>query len=114
MTVRVNLSGLRTISEALNEAISRGSGRAAHMIADLAAQLAPEKTGALKRSIHVEPGASPSEWSVVTDVPYAAFVEYGTADSEAQPFLTPAAEQIDVELEIRREIQRALSETRRR
>ncbi len=50
---------------------------------------APVDTGALRDSIHAEPG------KVVVEVPYAAFVEYGTSDTPAQPFLRPAADTVD-------------------
>lgn len=112
MTVSVKLAGLRTLSAQTNEAINRGVARAAHLTADLAKQLAPVDTGKLRDSIHVEQGAGPADWEVVAGVEYAQWVEYGTAVSPAQPFLTPAMEAIDVELEIKRELQRIISSIR--
>lgn len=60
-----------------------------------AEHLAPVDTGALASSIHTveetvngQPGVG-----IVADVPYAAFVELGTSDTPAQPFLRPALQQ---------------------
>lgn len=65
-------------------------------VASEAERIAPKDTGALASSIHVDlefsdghPGAV-----IVADVPYAAFVELGTYDTPAQPFLRPAIEEV--------------------
>lgn len=65
-------------------------------VRERAERLAPTDTGALAASIHVEvesvdghPGAA-----VIADVPYAGYVETGTSDTPAQPYLRPAIEQI--------------------
>lgn len=58
-------------------------------VATDARTLAPVDTGALRDSIHAEPG------KVVVEVPYAAFVEYGTSDTPAQPYLRPAADTVN-------------------
>lgn len=54
-----------------------------------AEQRAPVDTGALQDSISYADGA------VTADVPYAPFVEYGTSDTPAQPFMRPAADTVD-------------------
>jgi HK97 gp10 family phage protein len=103
----VNTRGMDAIRAGLPGAIERGVVRAADHVADLARQLAPVDTGALRDSIRVEPGDTPTSRKVVAGggaVAYAAHVEYGTADSPAQPFMTPAVEQIDVEIEIADEV----------
>src|SRR5262245_42678593 len=112
MSVALNLSGLRTMSEGTNEAINRGVARAAHLMAELAAQLAPVDTGALRDSIHAEPGDGVNQWRVVAGVSYAVWVEYGNQYSPAQPFLTPAMRAIDVDLEIKRELQALIARSR--
>jgi hypothetical protein len=48
----------------------------------------PVKTGALRASGFVDGGNS--EYTVGFDESYAAEVEFGTDDSKAQPYLTPA------------------------
>jgi HK97 gp10 family phage protein len=50
---------------------------------------APVDTGALKASGHIEDNGKTV--SVVFDVSYARYVEFGTSKMRAQPFLTPAA-----------------------
>lgn len=66
----------------------------AEAVAEEARHLAPVDTGLLAASIKVEqetldgnPGAV-----IVAGVPYAAYVEVGTSDTPAQPFLRPAIE----------------------
>jgi len=105
----VNTRGMDAIRRGLPGAIDRGVERAADHIVDLARQLAPVKTGALRDSIHIEAGDTPLSRKVVAGggaVDYAAHVEYGTASNPAQPFLTPAFEAIDVQAEIADEVRR--------
>lgn len=105
----VNTRGMDAIRRGLPDAIGRGTERGAQLIADLARQLVPVDTGALRDSIRVEPGDSPTSRKVIAGgggVDYAAHVEYGTAHSPARPFMTPAVEQIDVEIEIADEVRR--------
>jgi len=79
----------------------------AEEIRDEAKQLCPVDTGSLKRSIRVQKHARPrtsvhkvgvSAGGYVTNpktdtkVNYAAYVEYGTSKSPAQPFMRPAIE----------------------
>jgi HK97 gp10 family phage protein len=58
-------------------------------VADAARRMVPVDTGALRDSITAERGR------VFTDVEYAGPVEYGTSDTEAQPFMRPAADTVD-------------------
>lgn len=94
-------------------ASARGVQRAAEQVADLARQLSPVDTGALRGSIRVEPSAPDVRMYVKAGgrggVDYAAFVEYGTARAAAQPFLTPAARAIDVRIPVADEIRKALT-----
>lgn len=101
MTVTYNNKGLLAIRAGLKDAIDQGLGAAAGHIGDLA-QLAPVDTGALKDSKVVE-RVAPGQWRVsfgrgLPDA-RAIFQEYGTRSSPAQPYLTPAATQIDVDVE---------------
>ncbi len=88
--------------------VDRGVHRAGTMVCNMAVQFAPEKTGALKRSGHVEPPTPDGSGMVriVFDVPYAVYVERGTNDPTypAQPFLGPAQKEIDVKREIAHEV----------
>lgn len=96
-------SNLLAIRDGLQAAINQGLGQAATHVGDLAQQLAPIDTGELRDSKIVEPVA-PGRWRVsfgrgLPDI-RAVAQEYGTRSSPAQPYLTPAAEQIDVDLEV--------------
>lgn len=101
----LNLRGLQSFRAGLPDAIDAGAKQAADYVGDLAQQLAPEKTGALKASKDVQPGGKPGSYVVSFGVPYAAFVEYGTYASPAQPYLTPALKAINVKVEIKKAIQ---------
>lgn len=95
VSVNLNLSRLRRVIAGEQAAIDRGARNAALAIADLAEQLAPVDTGALRESIRVEEGSRPASYEIVAGMPYAIFVELGTQKAPAQPFLTPALHRID-------------------
>lgn len=104
-------SRLGTIAARVSGARDRGVLAAATHVRDLARQLCPVDTGALKASGRIEPETPAPKIRVIFgggDVDYAAFVEYGTAASPAQPFLTPAAQAISVTVEVAREIREIL------
>jgi HK97 gp10 family phage protein len=82
-------SKLSAIADAADGAVSEALFRTAADIVGIAKQLAPIDTGALKQSIGAIPQSSTSV-VIGSDKEYAPYVEYGTADSPAQPFLTPA------------------------
>jgi HK97 gp10 family phage protein len=58
-------------------------------IVDVAKQLVPVDTGALKQSIGAIPVSSTTV-HIGTDKIYGPYVEYGTTHQSAQPYLTPA------------------------
>ena len=100
-------SRIPAVRARLAAAQSRGVARAAGMVLDLAQQLCPVDTGALRASGRVEPEGPAPVVRVVFGggrVGYARFIEFGTARSAAQPFLTPAARAIDVRLEVAKEV----------
>lgn len=105
-------SNLTRFRNGLGQAIDRGVERAAGYVADLASQLAPydeeEQHKHLNESIEVQGVKGSRRRTVVAGVglPDARAIhqEFGTDVSEAQPYLTPAAEAIDVRAEIRKEI----------
>jgi len=68
---------------------------------------APVKTGRLRNSIETRTSGN-MQVEVVATVEYAAFVEFGTRNQEAQPFLTPAFELVAPRIE--RDIQEALKD----
>ena len=114
----INYAKLTALRAGVPAAIDRGVHQAAVHLTDLAVQLAPEDEGDLKATGRVEPdaGQGDGESRVVFGgqdgpnkyVDYARHVEFGTDVSEAQPFLTPAKEQIDVQAEIARELRALL------
>jgi HK97 gp10 family phage protein len=107
----VNTAGMDRIRAGLPEAIETGIERGANLIADVARQLSPVDTGALRDSIRVEGGDDALSRKVIAGgdgVDYAAFVEYGTSVSPAQPYMTPAKEAIDVQAEVAAEIRKLL------
>jgi len=101
-------SNIRAIARALEGALNAGAEETAGDILDLAQQLCPVDTGELRGSGHVVPQGN--TWQVLFDAPYAAFVEFGTDVSAAQPFLTPAAEAIDKTFRTVSRIRKVISE----
>lgn len=114
----LNIDTLRAIARRVPGALDRGVARAAAHIRDLAVQLAPEDEGDLKATGRVEPapGAGDGVYTIVFGdasgpnkfVDYAAYVEYGTADNPAQPFLLPAVEAINLAAEVAKELREVL------
>lgn len=106
----LNMAGLQVFRAGLADAVDDGVAQAAEYVRDLAEQLAPEDEGDLKETVRVLPKEQDGVRFVAAGgisgsnkfVDYAVFVEYGTSNENypAQPFMTPAAEQIDVDLEI--------------
>lgn len=65
--------------------------QSANNVVALAKSLAPVgETGDLQRSIRWEWGTKEHEVVIGTNVPYAPYVEFGTRDQPARPFLLPA------------------------
>ncbi len=56
----------------------------------MAKQHAPVKTGALRDSIHAEVDGRKMQARIISELPYAAVVEYGGHNRAAHPFMTPA------------------------
>lgn len=66
-----------------------------------AKQHAPVDTGALMRSIHVEPGETTATSATArsgTDIEYGAYQEYGTRFQSGTPFMRPAMDEIHEEV----------------
>lgn len=88
------------IFEKVQQVLKNGAVR----IAERARELAPVRTGHLMASVRADIGertegeAAFDPVEVVADTPYASFVEFGTSKMEAQPFLTPAAEETEPEI----------------
>jgi len=98
---------MRAIPVAARAAVQPALAKGAYEIADIIEGLAPEDTGDLKNSVAVTlgghstpPYSQPGGAEVVSenaaaitvgssDVRYPHLVEYGTSDTEAQPFFWP-------------------------
>lgn len=112
------VSRFTQIADGVPGAIDRGTFRAATYIKDLAVELAPEESGDLKASGHLEPAAANGggEYKVVFGMPYSATVEFGRSDMPqypAQPYLGPAVKEIKVRKEIAAEMRALLKGSRR-
>jgi len=82
-------SGLTEVAIQMSKAKSEALLEASAAVVSLAKQFCPVDTGLLRQSIGATPVTS-KKVVVGTSVHYAPFVEYGTVDQAAQPFLTPA------------------------
>jgi HK97 gp10 family phage protein len=79
--------------ESVGETIENEIGKAL----DAAKEAAPEDSGELRDSARVASDGQMA-WAFGFTAPHAPFVELGTASTDAQPFLLPAAEQLRVNL----------------
>lgn len=75
-------------AELTEEKIARAIAEGAGLVCERARELCPVDTGALRSSVNV--AAEGMSAAVTADVPYAAYVEFGTSKSAAQPYLVPA------------------------
>jgi HK97 gp10 family phage protein len=116
----VKKAGLQRFRREIGAAIDEGVEIAAGYVADLASQLAPYDADAdhkhLNESIEVQGTTGSRKRKVVAGVGLpdirAIAQEYGTDVQPAQPYLTPAAEAIDVKKEIKQAIGRLAKRSR--
>jgi len=78
------------IKGAVRKGVVKVVNETAEEVLSIAQQLAPEDTGELRASGHLEPKNNNEIQQVVFDAPHARFVEFGTSKMGAQPFLRPA------------------------
>lgn len=115
----LKMGKLQRFRKEIKGAVDRGIGNAAEMIADLERQLAPYDAEAthkhLNESIEVQGQEGSLKRKVVAGVGLpdarAIYNERGTEHMAAAPFATPAAEAIDVGLEVHKEIERLARST---
>ena len=100
---------MQTLPPEIFTAIQELAQETALRIAERAKEIVPVRTGHLLDSINAVFGedvedpdsdGSPRAFEpvqVVADTPYASFVEFGTSKMAAQPFLGPAAEELEPE-----------------
>jgi hypothetical protein len=102
----VNFTKIDTLIAALPQDIDDGLKQGAEYIGDLAQQLAPEDSGDLKASKSVDPGEKGYVVSFGEGLPdiRAVVQEFGSVNQDAQPYLTPAKEAIDVAAEVAKRI----------
>jgi hypothetical protein len=91
-----NPLGVAQIDETIE--MSRAMTEIATAVETVARVIAPHRTGAYAASIHVEQAMEDGKAiaNVVADVPYAVFVEFGTADTPTFAPLRRAAESVGV------------------
>ncbi len=97
MTVKVQIrrNDLRRRGRQLQDEVKTAIEDSLIISETIARQLVPVDTGALRASIKI--AKQPRYGSLIGTLEasefYAKFVEYGTVNMDAQPFMTPAAEQ---------------------
>lgn len=93
LRMRINLDRLEELKKELRPRAKQLIRAAAFEVQGKAQVNAPVDTGALKNSIEAtEVGIY--TWWVIVGVDYGAFVELGTSRMAAQPYLTPAVEEV--------------------
>lgn len=93
-SVKIVFNKLPQMQGAVRGKVADEVKNAALAVEGQAKAIAPVDTGALRNSIQAE-AKSDLTWRVGVGVEYGQFVEYGTYKSAAQPYMTPAAEQVE-------------------
>lgn len=103
-------SRLSQLAARIDGALDRAVQATADQIAIDARGFVPVDTGALRTSIEVFGAAGTHERTVEAgqSLDYAVYVEEGTRVQRPQPYMTPAAQQADLEAAVRRELAEAL------
>ena len=104
----INRRGLQRFVSELNGVLDAAVALTANQVADLERQLVPVDKGDLQSTIRVEDGPAPFQRRVIAGdaaagIDYAPYVEYGTDNPNypAQPFVTPSAEAVSLEQNVR-------------
>ena len=105
MAVNIKVDGLaktrallQAVAEAEQQAARELVKKAAGDVQGAARRLAPVKTGNLKRSIMVDIAPGGMSAKVTANADYSAYVEYGTRYKVARPYMQPAAQIVQTEL----------------
>lgn len=111
----LKISGLERFRALLPQAMDDGADQTADDLVSLEQQLAPKDTGDLASTVRKEgePGTARRTVKVGeatgasgSYVDYQGHIEYGTAFSEAQPFVAPSVKAIDPRLRFKQAIKR--------
>lgn len=94
MSVRVSGFKFQQLSERMRRNIADVLNEGADSCVSLGKQLSPVDTGFMRDNITKTDTASADHLrsAIESAADYSVFVEYGTVNSEAQPFFTPAFE----------------------
>lgn len=107
----VELDRMATLLKAIHEGMLEGLLVAGNHVVDLASQLAPEDSGALKGSGRAVLIGDSVDISFGNDLPDDRVIaqEYGTVFMPAQPYLGPALKEIDILEEVALAVRRRLT-----
>lgn len=86
--VNTAIAELAAAGVAAEVIVANGVADGAEMVADAARSIVPVDTGTLRDSIEVVANGDTAD--VVVGAEYGPYVEFGTSDTPAQPFLRPA------------------------
>jgi HK97 gp10 family phage protein len=107
----------RLAASVQGKALAGAALAGAQVVEARAKELAPVRTGNLRRSIHSELASVSTESALAkvgTNVEYAPYVEYGTRRMSPRPYLRPAFDTAKAEAEetIRKSFERLLRQAR--
>lgn len=84
-------AALARVGRGIETGAAAGTRTGLEAIAELARRHVAVDTGELLESIHLQM-EDETHGEVTADAPHAGYVEFGTADTPPQPYMTPAGE----------------------
>jgi len=95
ITIETTIDRSKLVTQALQEAAKLAITKACFDTQAKAQAIVPVDTGNLKNSIQVDLSELEElSGEVVPQAEYAVYVEFGTSKMPAQPYMTPAAEEV--------------------
>lgn len=91
-TVQIVFNHFPEIQAGMEPRAGKAVAETARAVADAAKGRVPVDTGALQASIQAASAGASYQWVVTANTAYALFVEYGTGNGPAQPYMVPSAE----------------------
>lgn len=98
VAITTRFNNVDALKASMKERVGRALKEAAARAAEKARERVPVDTGFLQGSIGAREEEPGRRWVVEATAPYAAFVELGTRNMAAQPYIIPSVEEVRAEM----------------